>query len=95
MEKKVLAAIVASFVFVACAHWAPPPDERRIQLLTGVDGTAVASLNPGEYREPDGQLPNVIVWHGRVFERGWTQQGNRDANERLWFEITPTTGAPL
>lgn len=60
--------------------------QRGVILLVD-DGEEVARLDPESLREPDGRLPNVIHWQGRTFERGWTNDGNTDADERLWYEV--------
>jgi len=62
------------------------PVTRPITLVTA-DGDIVTRLDPTPYFDDARTLPNLIVWKGRAFERGWTNEGNTDADERLWFEV--------
>ena len=64
-------------------------DSRPVILLTADGGEEVARLDPSLLMEADGRLPNVIHHYGRIFERGYTNEFNTDADERLWFESEP------
>lgn len=73
-------------------HKLMPPsdrfDDRAVHLRTA-DGMRVVELDPAPLMEPDGRLPNIIQYDGRTYERGWTNDGNTDADERFWFEAAP------
>jgi hypothetical protein len=92
------ALLLACLAFSACtiyrgSEWPWPlgsgHDAKAVRpiILMTADGEQVWALDPTLYFDKDGRLPNIIVWNGRTFERGWTQQGNTDKDERLWFEV--------
>jgi hypothetical protein len=62
-------------------------DDGTLRLLTADGGEEVIRLAPSPLMDKDGKLPDIICWDGRTFERGWTNEGNTDADERLWFEV--------
>lgn len=95
---KIAAVLIAPLVFVSCgsarvARNAEAPWTRNgcayAVILYSERNSDSFRLNPSLFVEPDGRLPNRITYEGRTFERGWTNDGNTDCDERLWFEVKP------
>lgn len=61
--------------------------ERIKYVRLNEDNGNVTLILASTLMDKDGRLPNIITFQGKTYERGWTNEGNTDADEREWFEV--------